>query len=248
MARPPLSAETVEWIRRTRRHPRVTQPDFLVLRRLVQHLSVALGRLEPPGDVLDVFCGTRPYENLLPAGARVTGFDVDDHYGSADVTSDDFLPFADRSFDNVVFTEGFFYLPDPVAAAQELRRVLRPGGHLVLTVPLVWEYRSDRLEHRFTGPELAAVFAPAWEDVEVVEVGGYAVSWALLTGRMLRATTETAAARLGAERAVRPLLAAGSLVVNGMALAFDRFERRSWRPTPYALPADLLLTARRPSD
>lgn len=192
-----------------------------------------------------MFCGTRPYEDLVPEGARVTGFDIDDHYGSADVTSPDFLPFADESFDAVLFTEGLFYLPDPHGAAAELCRVVRPGGQLVLTVPLVWEYRSDRLEHRFTGPELASVFASSWEDVEVVEIGGYAVSWALLTGRMLRAVHEAIGARLGSTRAVQPLLSASSLAMNAVALLFDRFERRVWRPAPYALPPDLLLTARR---
>lgn len=243
--RPPLPEETVAWIRRTRRHPRPTQPDFLVLRRLVQHLSRVLGAVQPPAEVLDVFCGTRPYEDLLPHGVRVTGYDIDDQYGSADVTSEDFLVFEDASFDVVLFTEGFFYLPEPTAAAEEMHRVVRPGGLLVLTVPLVWEYRRDKLEHRFTGPQLAAVF-DKWEDVQVVEVGGYAASWSLLTGRILRAAEEVVAARVGAKRAVRRIFATGYLGMNAAALLLDRFERRFWRPEPYILPPDLLLTARRP--
>lgn len=243
--RPPLPPATVDWIRRTRRHPRPTQPDFLVLRRLVQHLTVALGALPAGAKVLDVFCGTRPYEDLLPPGARVTGFDVDDHYGCADVTSPDFLPFEDEAFDAVVFTEGFFYLPNPASGAAELCRVVRPGGRLVLTVPVVWEYRSDRLEHRFTGPELASVFAGAWESVEVVEVGGYAVSWALLTGRLLRAVHEALEPQIRPRGAARPVFAASCVMMNAAAVLFDRFERLVWRPAPYALPPDLLLIARK---
>ena len=244
--RPRLLAEQIEWARRTRRHPRPTQPDFLVLRRLVQSLSTALGRITGPVEALDVFCGTRPYEDLLPVSSRITGFDVDDHYGSADVTGADFLPFEDSSYDLVLFTEGFFYLPEPVAAAEELRRVTRPGGHIVLTLPLVWEYDRRQVEHRFTSTSLARVFdAAGWDEVEAREVGGYAVSWALLTGRILRAGEEKLSAR-GAGALARPLFAAVYLAMNAIAILADRFERRIWRPDPYALPPDLLLTARRP--
>ncbi len=196
--------------------------------------------------MLDVFCGTKPYADLLPAGSRLTGFDVDNHYGHADVTSDEFLPFADASFDAVLFTEGFFYLPDPGSAASELRRVLRPGGTLVLTLPLVWEYNRDQLEHRFTGPELSALFAPEWEAVEVEEVGGYAVAWATLTGRILRAMEELMSHRGGIWGLARYAFLPLYIVLNGLAVVLDRFERRLWRPSPYQLPDHLLLTARRP--
>jgi SAM-dependent methyltransferase len=244
--RPRLPADQIEWVRRTRRHPRPTQPDFLVLRRLVQSLSTVLGRLNGPMETLDVFCGTRPYEDLLPPGSRVTGYDIDDHYGGADVTGTDFLPFDDASYDLVLFTEGFFYLPDPVGAAEELRRVARPDGHLVLTLPLVWEYDRRQVEHRFTSPSLARVFeAAGWDEVEAHEVGGYAVSWALLTGRILRAVEESLAAR-GAG-SLHPLFAAAYLAMNAVAIIADRFEHRVWRPYPYTLPPDLLLTARRPA-
>jgi SAM-dependent methyltransferase len=245
MNRARLPDETLEWIRRTRRHPRLTQPDFLVLRRLVQHLSAALGRFEGPLDVLDVFCGTRPYEDLLPAGSRVTGLDIDDHYGSADVVSEEFLPFADRSFDLVLFTEGLFYLRDPHTAAAEIRRVLRPSGTLVLTVPLVWEYSRDSLEHRFTGPGLSALFTEGWEQVDVAEVGGYSVAWATLSGRIVRGMEEALSRRGKAWRLVRPLFAPLYAAVNAIAVALDRLERRLWRPGPYVLPDHLLLTARR---
>lgn len=245
-ARPRLPDETVERIRRSRRYPRLTQPDFLLLRRIVQTLTGKLGGFTKQLDVLDVFCGTRPYEDLLPPGSRCTGFDVDDHYGTADVLGEEFLPFEERSFDLVLLTEAFFLLPDPVTAAQELRRVLRPGGTLVLTVPLVWEYSRDMLEHRYTGPQLAALFDEGWEGTAVTEVGGYAVAWATLTGRILRAMQEVAVARRPAlARIVLPMYAAANVALNGIAVLLDRFERRLWRPAPYVLPADLMLTARR---
>jgi SAM-dependent methyltransferase len=246
--RPTLPADTLEWIRRTRRHPAPAQPDYMSLRRLVQHLGAALARLgalEGPLDVLDVFCGTRPYEDLLPSFSRVTGFDIDDHYGHADVTGREFLPFEDASFDVIVCTEGFYFLPDAASAAAEMRRVLRPEGRVVLTVPMVWEYNRERYERRFTGPDLASVFGAGWSDVEIEEVGGYAVGWATLSGRILRAAEELISHRGGiwsrAGRLFEPLYAA----LNAVALIIDRFERRLWRPLPFVFPDHVLLTARR---
>jgi SAM-dependent methyltransferase len=45
------------------------------------------------------------------------------------------LPFADASFDKILCTEVLEHIRDDVAALRELRRVLRPGGRLAVSVP-----------------------------------------------------------------------------------------------------------------
>ncbi len=44
------------------------------------------------------------------------------------------LPFPDADFDLVVCQHGLQYVPDRAAAVAELRRVLRPGGRVVVSV------------------------------------------------------------------------------------------------------------------
>lgn len=45
------------------------------------------------------------------------------------------IPEPDRSFDAVMCTEVFEHLPEPLAALKEFARLVRPGGHLIITAP-----------------------------------------------------------------------------------------------------------------
>src|SRR5215210_6340228 len=104
---------------------------------------VAAAGVEAGMEVLDVACGSG--NATLPAaraGARVTGLDfapglleiareraadamleIDFIEGDAQA-----LPFEDASYDRVVSTFGHMFAPDHRRTADEMRRVLRPGG------------------------------------------------------------------------------------------------------------------------
>lgn len=96
--------------------------------------------------------------------ARTAGLAVDWH--QADLAD---LPFDARSFDLAVSTFGMIFAPEPVAAVTEARRVLSPGGRLVLTA-----WTADGEMARMT-----AAMAPwlptggpdpfAWGDVATVQ-------------------------------------------------------------------------------
>lgn len=242
-----FSPTEVSSIRRTRRHPRPTQFDYLHLRRLLRDIRAAMAAIEDPvHEVLDVYCGSRPYDDLLPRGARCVGLDTTaSPYGVADVLSDEFLPFEDASFDLVTCYEAFHYVADPVKGVAELLRVLRPGGSVLLTVPLVWEYDRTILEHRFTGPELAALFA-GWDSVEVRENGGRAVVWATVTGTILQRGHARLAALPVAGRAASVVFPLAYVGLNLIGAALEAAEERTTEGA-LTLPMNLLLSARRPA-
>jgi SAM-dependent methyltransferase len=227
-------------LRRRRRHPRRTQCDYLHLRSLRDDVATALAEVGPVEDVLDVFCGTRPYEDLLPPGSRTTALDIEDWYGVADVVTDEFLPFEDNSFDLVVCYQAFYYHQDPMDGVSEIARVLRPGGHVIVSVPFAWEYdaSASAIEHRYTGPEIAALF-DGWDCVKTVENGGKAVTWASLTGRLIQAVERAS------PQAARRIFPAVYVALNGWGALLDRAERR-YALSSTSLPTNVLLSARRP--
>jgi SAM-dependent methyltransferase len=69
------------------------------------------------------------------------------------------LPFGDHRFDLILATDIIEHVEDDLGALRELRRVLRPGQHLLLTVPafsLLWGLQDDVSHHkrRYRLPEL----------------------------------------------------------------------------------------------
>ncbi len=161
---PTLPREEIEWIRRTRRHPRPTQPDYLVLRRLVEHVARRAARL---GRRRLARGPRRLLRDAALRGPDAGGLEGDRATTSTTATAPPTSParvpaLRRRRVRPRLLRRGLLLLPRPRS-----RRRLRccgsrgPAESTVVTLPLVWEYRADRLEHRFTAPELARVFERA---------------------------------------------------------------------------------------
>lgn len=66
------------------------------------------------------------------AGLQMENWDQSNLDIISDVTA---IPEPDASFDAVMCIEVFEHLPEPIKAIQEFARLLKPGGHLILTAP-----------------------------------------------------------------------------------------------------------------
>lgn len=165
--------------------------------------SLAVGK-----DVLEVACGPGHGLGLLARSARrVVGGDFTwdfvrsarQHYGD-DVPvlrlDAQALPFRDAAFDLVLLYEAIYYLPDAPAFLCESRRILRPGGTLLIcSANCEWSgfNRSPYSTTYYTAAELRDLLAARGFRCQMF--GAFPIAAPSLAGR-LAAVVRYAAVRL----------------------------------------------------
>ena len=138
-------------------------------RRRVLHAELDRVALVPDARILDAGCGSGRMLDELRARGTVMGIDAD--AGAVAATrrrghaarrcAIERMPFADASFDLVTCLDVIEHTPDDRRTLRELRRVTRPGGTLVVTVPAyqaLWSAHDVVNGHyrRYRLPELRA--------------------------------------------------------------------------------------------
>lgn len=152
-------------------------------------IAAALEALElPPGiEILDAGCGSGRNMLLLEEFGEVTGLELsepsveaarDRDVGDVLQGSVEDMPFDDDSFDLAVSLDVIEHLADEHQSLVELRRVVKPGGTLLVTVPAYrWLWSDhDVVNHhfrRYTRPMLAeAAESAGWETVSISYFNG----------------------------------------------------------------------------
>lgn len=183
-------------------------------------LSGLRKRIKFPGAVLNIGVGSGKLEGLLlEAGYKVSALDpdaraigklsgmgVDAHTGVAEQ-----LPFGDGMFDAVIASEVLEHLDknNCILAISEIRRVLKPGGYFLGTVPYQEQLadnltvcphcgeRFHRWGHRqtFDAPYLTALFADGFE-LEKLSRRSFVI-WSINPMRLLKSGIKWLLGRMG---------------------------------------------------
>jgi SAM-dependent methyltransferase len=97
------------------------------------------------GRVLDLGAGDLTYRALLLQHAHAyVGLDIEKTHPELNCVGDgEKLPFADGSFDTVFCSEVMEHTPHPWLMMREIRRVLAPGGRLILFVPFIYYLHGE---------------------------------------------------------------------------------------------------------
>jgi SAM-dependent methyltransferase len=120
--------------------PDITFPSYFIRKRLLKAIRSLAPQLT--GILMDFGCGSKPYRSL---------FEVDDYIGldfenaghshaneNIDVYYDGKnIPFQDDYFDSIFSSEVFEHIFNLDEILPELRRVLKPGGLMLVTCPFV---------------------------------------------------------------------------------------------------------------
>ncbi|MGP3979795.1 class I SAM-dependent methyltransferase [Streptomyces sp. KR80] len=215
--------------------------------RQAHMLARALGPARPdeaPATVLDIGCGdgsAAAAAARVLAGHRIVGVDWSQDalrraapripYVVRGELTDGGLPFGTATADAVLFSEVIEHLVDPDAALDELHRVLRPRGHLMLSTPNLAAWYNRGL--------ILAGVQPVFSEVSLRRIHGRPGSE--VVGHL----------RLYTARALREFVAASGFDVVSVAGAPFHGVPRALRPLDRAachlpsLASILLLHARR---
>lgn len=177
-----LNAVVMDWLRRL--FDLQAASIWIDLKSLLPHCQ---------GAVLDVGCGAQPYRALLPDSVKYAGIDTSDAlerfgYQMPDTTyfEGDVWPVESASVDTVIATETLEHVAQPRQFLKEARRVLKPDGWLLLTVPFAARWHYIPYDYwRFTPSGLQVVLKDAGFADPVVYARGNEVTVACYKGLAL---------------------------------------------------------------
>ncbi|HEV7163750.1 MAG TPA: methyltransferase domain-containing protein [Solirubrobacteraceae bacterium] len=175
-------------------------------RRTVLDVVVAgLGSSEP-ARILDAGCGSGRNMVELARHGSVTGIELSEtsvalarDRGAGEVLAGSILemPFAEDSFDLAVSLDVIEHLEDDLAALRELRRVVAPGGSLLVTVPAyqwLWSGHDEINHHhrRYTRRSLQRVAEQAgWHQTRTTYFNSLLLPVAIVLRVLDRVNTKT---------------------------------------------------------
>jgi SAM-dependent methyltransferase len=224
-----VSASTADWPGRERREPRRSSATWTVRSALARWLAEEGREAGRRGSyrLLDVGCGVSPYRPYFAAASEYVGVDVVENPHAQLHGPIEALPVPDASFDLVLCTQVLEHCDDPAKGIRELRRVLRPGGRMLLSTHGVQVYHPSPNDlWRWTHEGLRRIVEANgdWARVEVRPAAGTASGLAML----LATYVEIAMRRSAAARGPVWLL-------NTVGGALDRRSRTLREPVPGSL-------------
>ena len=133
---------------------------------LLAHINATAGQT-----LLDVGCGPGAYHAALSSvGVRIVGVDASPGMlrevvaqmppASAVLASAETLPMRDAQFDRVMANHMLYHVPDQVTALREMRRVVKPGGRVILATNGADSYAQFDALHRAAAARLGYVVTP----------------------------------------------------------------------------------------
>lgn len=156
-------------------HVKSKHPHYIHYYFLIRDIREAINEYAR-GHFLDLGCGNKPYESLYnPKTEQQVGCDViqSDQNRVDVICLATELAFPDARFDSVLCTQVLEHVFDHNKMMKEVFRVLKPGGHVILTVPFAWELHEEPYDFfRYTKHALKELFEQTGFQIDYIKPNG----------------------------------------------------------------------------
>jgi len=164
--------------------------DWVDLQYSLLLAQIARAAPKASGRLLDVGCGDKPYKSIFgPYTSEYIGIEHEGvfpstHASSAEGRPDLYydghrLPFEDKSFDTVLSVQVLEHTPKPQSLLNEMARVLRPGGLLILSAPFSARLHEQPHDYfRYTPHGLRSMCEEA--GLDVTEIWNQGNIWSVI--------------------------------------------------------------------
>jgi 2-polyprenyl-3-methyl-5-hydroxy-6-metoxy-1,4-benzoquinol methylase len=167
-------------------------PDYIHLYFLMKDIKDALDKYANKR-LLDLGCGNKPYKEwYAPLTESSVGCDA---VQSSESVVDDIclaseLPYENGSFETVFSTQVLEHVFEQQQMINEAARVLKPGGHLILSVPFTWELHEEPYDFfRVTKHGLKEMFEKSGFEIDYIKANGG--KWAAMFQMMINTVYST---------------------------------------------------------
>lgn len=132
------------------------------------------------GTVLDVGSRFSPYKQLIPYTTFLT-LDIDKRFNPDLCCDVHNIKCKSNSFDTIIATELLEHLHNPQKAIDEIYRILKPRGILILSAPFIYPYHPDPTDYYRYSEEGLRYLLRKFRKVEIHKFGNkLQVTWQLI--------------------------------------------------------------------
>lgn len=197
--------------------------NWLVHKLFLEHFYDAVQKFAA-GRLLDIGCATKPWKPILDP--HVSGYVGVDHVDSphqleyVDIVADAYdTTVEEASFDTVISTAVLEHLERPQDAINEMHRVLKPGGHAIISAPLFWHLHEEPRDFfRYTKYGLTFMFETAgFEVVEATPMSGFVVTFGQELCYFI--------SYFGRRKFLKPFVRVAQFLIQRIAYALNKFDR-----------------------
>ncbi len=124
-------------------------PFYFARKGLYKNVSELISHLN--GKLLDIGCGTKPYESISNVDEYI-GLEIDDGAKRQDKFADILydgkaIPCRDKEFDSILSNQVFEHVFNPNEFLKEINRVTKMGGKFLISVPFVWDEHEQPYDY-----------------------------------------------------------------------------------------------------